>query len=183
MSYARAPSSDFWIICYGNPQRRDDGIGPYIVKRLQPLLGHRSDVHLRVLHQLEPDVIDTLKNAHTILFVDATVRTLAEGRHWVGIQPELKALPCLIHHVTPSFILGLLQCLYHRNPAAWMVSVEGNDFSFGSGLSSEAQKRAEQVIGEIAEFVLTEVLEKDRITRINLKSEAQNGKYETISKS
>ena len=89
MSYARAPSSDFWIIGYGNPQRRDDGIGPYIVKRLQPLLGHRSDVHLRVLHQLEPDVIDTLKNAHTILFVDATLRTLAQGRHWVGIQPEL----------------------------------------------------------------------------------------------
>jgi hydrogenase maturation protease len=164
MSYARAPSSDFWIIGYGNPQRRDDGIGPYIVNRLQPFFEHRMDVHLLVLHQLEPDVVDTLEKAHTILFVDASVETLAEGRHWVGIQPELKALPCLIHHVAPSFILGLLQCLYHRNPAAWMVSVAGDDFSFGSGLSSEAQKRAEQVIGEITEFVLTEVSEKDKIT-------------------
>jgi hydrogenase maturation protease len=180
MSYARAPSSDFWIIGYGNPQRRDDGIGPYIVNRLQPDFKHRKDIHLLVLHQLEPDVIDTLKKAHTILFVDATVETLAEGRHWVGIQPELKALPCLIHHVAPSFILGLLQCLYHRNPAAWMVSVEGNDFSFGCGLSSEAQKRAEQVIGEIAEFVLTEVSEKDKINLIRRKSEARNPKYETI---
>jgi len=174
MSCARAPSSDFWIIGYGNPQRRDDGIGPYIVNRLQPFFEHRMDVRLLVLHQLEPDVVDTLKKADTILFVDASVETLAEGRHWVGIQPELKALPCLIHQVAPSFILGLLQCLYHRNPAAWMVSVAGDDFSFGSGLSPEAQKRAEQVIGEITEFVLTEVSEKDKISLIKRKPEGRN---------
>jgi len=167
MSSSGTPSFDLWIIGYGNPQRRDDGIGPYIVKRLQPLFEHRSDVHLLVLHQLEPDVIDTLKNAHTILFVDATVGELAKGRHWVEIQPEIKTLPCLIHQVAPSFILGLLQCLYRQTPAAWMVSLQGDDFSFGRGLSSGAQKRAEQVIGEIAEFVLTEVPEKDRISRIS----------------
>lgn len=183
MSYAGAPSSDFWIIGYGNPQCRDDGIGPYIVNRLQPVFKHRKDIHLLVLHQLEPDVIDTLKNAHATLFVDATVEALRQGHQWVSIEPELKALPCLIHHVAPSFILGLLQRLYHRNPAAWMVTVAGNDFSFGSGLSSEAQKRAEQVIGEIAEFVLTEVSEKDKITLIKGKPEARNAKYETISKS
>jgi hydrogenase maturation protease len=183
MSYDRAPPSDFWIIGYGNPQRRDDGIGPYIVNRLQPVFKHRKDIHLLVLHQLEPDVVDTLKMAHAILFVDATVETMAEGRRWGGIQPELKALGCLIHHVAPSFILGLLQCLYHRNPAAWVVSVAGKDFSFGSGLSSEAQKRAEQVIGEIAEFVLTEMLEKDKVTLIKGKPEARNAKYETILKS
>ncbi len=166
MSHAGASSSDFWIIGYGNPQRRDDGIGPYIVKRLQPIFEHRSDVHLRVLHQLEPDVIDTLKNANTILLVDATVETLADGHQWVNIQPEFKTMPCLTHQVTPSLILGLLQALYHRNPAAWMVSIQGADFGFGSGLSSEAKKRAEQVIGEISEFVLTEVSEKDKITLI-----------------
>ena len=155
MSFAATPSYDFWIIGYGNPQRRDDGLGPYIVKGLQPLFEHRSDVHLLVLHQLEPDVIDALKNAHTILFVDATVEMLAEGHHWAEIQPEIKTLPCLIHQVTPSFILGLLQCLYRRNPVAWMISIQGDDFSFGNVLSSEAQKRAEQVIGEITEFILT----------------------------
>ena len=155
MSSSGTPSFDFWIVGYGNPQRRDDGIGPYIVKGLEPLFEHRGDVHLLVLHQLEPDVIDALKNAHTILFVDATVEILAEGRHWAEIQPEIKALPCLIHQVTPSFILGLLKRLYHRNPAVWMISIQGDDFSFGRGLSSEAQKRAEQIIGEITGFILT----------------------------
>ena len=177
MSYARAPSSDFWIIGYGNPQRRDDGIGPYIVNRLQPLFKHRKDVHLLALHQLEPDIIDTLKTADTLVFVDASVETLTEGRHWVEVQPELNTMPFLIHQVAPAFILGLLQCLYHRHPKAWMVSVEGTDFGFGIGLSSGAQKRTERVIGEIAEFVLTEVPEKDRITRINLKSGTRYAKH------
>ncbi len=116
MRVAGATSSDVWIIGYGNPQRRDDGIGPYIVNRLQPIVEHRRDIHLLVFHQLEPDVIDALKTADTILFVDATVEALVEGRQWVGIQPELKALPCLSHQVTPSFILWLLQCLYQRQP-------------------------------------------------------------------
>ena len=177
MSFSVKPSFDFWIIGYGNPQRRDDGIGPYIVNRLQPFFKHRKDVHLLVLHQLEPDIIDTLKTADTLVFVDATVEALPEGRHWVEVQPELNTMPCLIHESAPAFILGLLQCLYHRHPKAWMVSVEGADFGFGNGLSSDARKRAEQVIGEIAEFVLTEVLEKDRITRINLKSGTRYAKH------
>jgi hydrogenase maturation protease len=155
MSLVESALSAFWIIGYGNPQRRDDGIGPSIVHRLQPLFEHRGDVHLLVLHQLAPDIIDTLRTADTILFVDASVEALSEGRRWAAIQPELEALPCLVHQVTPSFILWLLRCLYDRNPAAWMVSVEGNDFSFGSGLSSEAACRAERVIGEIEAFVFT----------------------------
>jgi hydrogenase maturation protease len=182
MSFAQTPSFDFFIIGYGNPQRRDDGIGPYIVNRLRPLFTDRKDVHLLVPHQLEPDIIDTLKTAETLVFVDATVQALTEGRDWIEVQPELSTMPFLIHQVAPAFILGLLQCFYHRHPKAWMVSVAGTDFGFGNGLSSDARKRAEQVIGEIAEFVLTEVPEKDRITRINWKPEARNAKYETISK-
>jgi len=176
MSYARAPLSDFWIIGYGNLQRRDDGIGAHIVKRLQPLFEHRKNVHLLVFHQLEPDIVDTLKNADTLVFVDATVDALTEGRQWVEVQPELNTMPFLMHETAPAFILGLLQCLYRRHPETWMVSVAGKDFSFGSGLSSEAQKRAEQVIGEIAEFVLTEVSEKNKINRIKGKPEARNTK-------
>jgi hydrogenase maturation protease len=176
MSYARAPSSDFWIIGYGNPQRRDDGIGPYIVNRLQPLFKHRKDVHLLALHQLEPDIIDTLKTADTLVFVDASVEALPEGRHWIEVQPEFNTMPFLIHESAPAFILGLLQCLYHRHPKVWMVSVAGNDFGFGNGLSSGARKRAMLVIGELTRFILTEAAEKDSITWIKLNSEARNTK-------
>ena len=157
MSFSKAASPEYWIIGYGNPQRRDDGIGPYIINRLQPLLASRGDVHLLDIHQLAPDLIDALKTAQTILFVDATMARLARGYRWVGLQPELRTSSGLTHQVSPAGILGWLQTLYQRNPLAWLISVEGSDFGLGSGLSSKAQKRAEQVIGEITEFVLTQV--------------------------
>jgi len=166
MILPEATSYEYWIIGYGNAQRRDDGIGPYIVNRLRPLFASRGDVHLRVSHQLEPDLIEPLKNANTILFVDAAIHRGVAGRRWMVIQPELKTLSCLGHQVSPAFILGWLQCLYRRCPTAWLVTVEGNDFSFGSGLSSGARKKAEQVIGEITALVLTQG-GADRSTRIN----------------
>jgi hydrogenase maturation protease len=156
MGLSEASSSEYWIIGYGNVQRRDDGIGPYIVGRLRPIFANRRDVHLRVSHQLEPDLIEPLKNANTILFVDAAIHRGVAGRRWMVIQPELKTMPCLGHLVSPAFILGWLQCLYHRCPTAWLVTIEGYDFSFGSSLSPMAQKRAEQAIGEITALVLTQ---------------------------
>ena len=156
MVLPEATSSEYWIIGYGNAQRRDDGIGPYIVGRLRPIFANRRDVHLRVSHQLEPDLIEPLKHATTILFVDAAIRRGVAGRRWMAIQPELKNLPFLGHQVTPAFILGWLQCLYRRCPAAWLVTVGGSDFGFGSGLSPGARKRAEQVIREITALMLTQ---------------------------
>lgn len=154
MGLSEVSSSEYWIIGYGNVQRRDDGIGPYIVGRLRPIFANRRDVHLRVSHQLEPDLIEPLKHADIVLFVDAAIHRGVAGRRWMVIQPELKTMPCLGHQVSPAFILGWLQCLYRRCPTAWLVTVEGNDFSFGSGLSSGARKKAEQVIGEITALVL-----------------------------
>ena len=157
MTLLDASSSGHWIIGYGNSQRRDDGIGSYIVSRLQPLFGYRSDVHLLISHQLEPDMIDDLKNAATLLFVDATIKRVMAGRRWSAVHPELKTMPCPGHGVTPAVILGWLQWLYRRCPPAWLICVEGDDFRLGSGLSSGAQKRADQVVGEITGFVRTQV--------------------------
>ena len=39
----KAKSFHSWIIGYGNPQRRDDGIGPYVINRLNNILGYKTD--------------------------------------------------------------------------------------------------------------------------------------------
>ena len=166
MTFAGTPPIEFVIIGYGNPQRRDDGIGPYIVDRLRPIFKHRRNVHLLVRHQLEPGIIDTLKIADRILFVDASAEALAEGRQWAEVRPELDTMPFLIHQVAPAFIVGLLQSLYHRHPQTWIISVEGADFGFGTGLSANARNRATRVVGEISTFVLTKAVKKDNITSI-----------------
>jgi len=164
MSCVGTSSVDFFIVGYGNLCRRDDGIGPYVANQLESVLYHRKNIHCMALHQLEPCLIDELQHTDIIVFVDATVETLAEGRQWAMIQADIKAIPSFTHQCSPPVVLGWLQSLHHRNPVAWMVSIQGDDFDFGSGLSSGAKKRAEQVIAEIAEYVLTGVSEKGRST-------------------
>jgi len=164
---------DFFIVGYGNLYRRDDGIGPYVVNQLESFLYHRKNIHYMVLHQLEPYLIDELQYADIILFVDATVETLGEGRQWTMIQPDIKAIPSFTHQCSPPMMLGWLQSLHHRNPATWLVSVQGNDFDFGRGLSFEAKKKSRQVISEIAEYILTYSVEQDKINPLKWKSEAR----------
>jgi hydrogenase maturation protease len=166
----------FFIVGYGNPYRRDDGIGPYVAHQLESFLYHRKNIHYRVLHQLEPCLISALQYADIILFVDATIQTLAEGRQWVMIQPDIKAIPSFTHQCSPPMVMGWLQSIHHRNPAAWLVSVQGNDFDFGKGLSFEAKKKSRQVVSEIAEYILTYSVEQDRIIPKRWKSEARNTK-------
>jgi len=123
---------NFFIIGYGNPHRRDDGIGPYVIRRLSHLLEDREDIRLLVRFQLGPELIEDLKAARGIILVDATVKDLPEGREWSRIQPEFQAFPYLTHHTSPQVLLWLLQSVYRRSPLGLLVTVQGRDFPFGN---------------------------------------------------
>lgn len=138
-----------WIIGYGNPQRRDDGIGHSVIRQLREAPGSREDITLLDLHQLQPELAEELQEASLIIVVDATVEALPEGREWLQIRPKNEGLPQLTHHCTPAYLLALLDSLYGAAPAMWQVSVEGDDFDFGEGLSTSAEARATRVVREI----------------------------------
>ena len=144
-----------WIIGYGNPQRRDDGIGPYVANQLNTFLKHKKGVRILTLNQLEPDLVNKLRHAGIIIFVDATMDEVEGGWTWAKIEPELEILPHLTYYFKPSFFLGLLQSIYHICPPTWLVSVQGDDFEFGEELTREAEKRAQRVVSEINEFILS----------------------------
>lgn len=149
-----------WIIGYGNPHRKDDGIGPYVIERLSLNLGERTGVALRSLHQLDPVVAEEVQGAEVLILVDATVEPLEHGLRWIRVQPKRDVLPWGTHHLQPSAFAGLLEALYRRHPATWLVSVQGNDFGFGEGLSLEAREKAEQASREIIQFCSREFIDK-----------------------
>jgi len=142
-----------WILGYGNRQRRDDGIGPYIVEKLKGALEQKNGVRLLALPQLRADLVEDLREADRILFVDATIDNPEGGRKWRQLQPQMQVLPYLTHHIDPAFLLGLLETLYRRSACAWLVSIHGDDFGFGEGLSPEAARTADRVSLEILEYI------------------------------
>jgi hydrogenase maturation protease len=142
-----------WIVGYGNPQRRDDGIGLYAAIRLRELLSGMRFVHVRPYQQLDPALVEDLKDVGGVLFIDATVEPLAAGWQRTSLQPSVDEWPYLVHDLKAPLLLGLIKAFYGRSPEAWMVSVQGEDFGFGEGLSDGARKRADEAVNAIAVFV------------------------------
>ncbi len=160
MSADRPESASTWIIGYGNVYRRDDGIGPYVVQQLSHQLESTGKITFGSFHQLDPALAEELQGAEVLILVDATVEPLERGLRWTRVQPEQQLSPCGTHHLKPSALAGLLEALYQRSPTMWLVSVQGEDFGHGEGLSLEAQEKAERASSEIVEFCLREIIDK-----------------------
>lgn len=142
------------IIGYGNPLRRDDGVGPFILQQLRALLTADDRIRLQTMEQLDFSMADELQDVDRIVFVDASVNDLSGGWRIGRLQPQFHFGAFATHHVTPAEILGILQRLYRRYPLAWAVSVTGFDFGYGRGLSAETKKHAGRAAAAIHAFVL-----------------------------
>jgi hydrogenase maturation protease len=146
-------SWDLYIVGFGNPQRRDDGIGSHIVRQLKSALKSYDKIGFLSVRHPEPSMVAELQGANQILFVDATMKVLVNGWQLNRIQPELGMLPYTTHHFTPMVILGIIRMLCGQSPPTWVLTVEGCDFGFGRGLTSAAKKRARSAISAIIGFV------------------------------
>lgn len=162
MNYGGTEGSDLnrpelcYIVGYGNPQRRDDGLGQYVVAGLERKFMNREGLRFLVRHQLDPDLVEELREAESVVLVDATMDSLEEGWRWTRVASQLERLPVLSHTLEPGFLVGLLGLLYGREPTTWLLAIQGDDFKLGEGLSPRAEERAHQVIAELAKFVSKE---------------------------
>ena len=140
------------IAGFGNLFRRDDGLGPVVVNevrtrigrnRLEPLddgfddLGHRVDTI--VLHQLVPELAETIKEYSLLIFVDAHVGTIPEDIREERLSAGFET-PFVSHQFRPSTVLALCQQMYGHAPTAVLLSIRGYDFDFGEGLSPQAKQ-------------------------------------------
>ncbi len=145
---------EIWIIGYGNRDRRDDGIGPYVVEKLRPLLKHRREIHVQALPELDIALAEDLKNADLLILVDATIEELADGWKWIEIEPALEGSPLFwTHHLGPPLFLATLQSIYHRFPRTCLICVQGEDFEFGEELTRKTETRANEAISSILAFL------------------------------
>lgn len=151
-----------WIICYGNPDRRDDGCAWHVAARLRSSLEETDTIVVRTLHQLDPALAEELGCAEKVVFVDAAVQDASGGPGWRRIVPETRILPLMTHHLKPSFLMGLVSVLWGTCPEAWLITIQGQDFGLGEGLNPETEEKVEKVAGEIASFAGVKIIDKSR---------------------
>ncbi len=142
------------IIGYGNPFRRDDAIGIWIVSRLKYIWKPPEEkVEFWMGQQLVPEIAEWIKDADEVVFIDSSLKTAAtEGWEFIRLSPEKSRFSDnMFHSVDISDILSLVKREYGVLPSAWLLAVTGYDFSFGAGLTERAKRAAEKAIGFIME--------------------------------
>jgi hydrogenase maturation protease len=141
------------VIGYGNTLRTDDAVGRRVAMAIASweLPGLESIA----VHQLTPELAETLANAELAIFVDAR---LADEEETVEIQPlEPSGSHMGPGHVgDPRSLLALARAIYGSSPRTWLVTVPAADRSLGEGLSSTAARGAEDALARIASLIEAE---------------------------
>ncbi len=133
------------IIGIGNTLRRDDGAGPFVAAGAFP-----PNVEAIVVHQLLPELAETIARARRVIFVDAIEGALELG--WVPITAEWRSAPD--HALDPATMLALAETLFGQAPLTHLLTVPGEDFGFGEGLSPKTEAFCETARERIREWLV-----------------------------
>jgi len=135
------------VIGFGNAYRRDDGAGFAVVNALRSRIGLPAldededgfdqlgrEVDTVILHQLVPELADTVHTYDLVVFVDAHMGSIPELVREEELDVCYKSTT-VSHQVHPCSLLAISEELYGHAPRGVLLSLRGYDFEFGLGLS------------------------------------------------
>ena len=109
------------VLCWGNPGRLDDGLGPCLADRLRALA--IPGVTVDSTYQLQVEHADLVAQADLVVFVDASMTGpspfLAQPLAPLG-RPAFST-----HALEPGTVLALAKELYDAHPRALLLGVRG----------------------------------------------------------
>ncbi|HBB36354.1 MAG TPA: hydrogenase maturation protease [Cyanobacteria bacterium UBA8803] len=143
------------VIGYGNSLRSDDGVGQLVATQVQGW--ELPSLRVLAVHQLTPELAETLESAKYAIFIDACPVSEAEtdsagGSHGVQVCPlqPMDAENFSMGHVSdPRSLLALTQVVYGHSPPAWLITIPAINFEFGENLSPLAQQGVTLALNEI----------------------------------
>jgi hydrogenase maturation protease len=150
------------IIACGNSLRRDDGAGLVLAGILeQEWRPFRVDVERISVHQLTPELAADIAWAEVaaVVFVDTRVTELNSGLQARPIETDSSS-PSVGHYLDPNTLMIYAHLLYGKQPQAWQVTVPGNDFGHGEGLSSRVTDILARHSIEFARALALDVFQK-----------------------
>jgi hydrogenase maturation protease len=128
------------VIGYGNPGRRDDGLGPAFAEAIGEM--NFEGVTVDAGYQLGIEDAAAIAEHDVVLFVDA-------AREGIGpftfdrIQPELST-SFTTHRVRPSFVLAAAREIFNAETKGYLLGIRGYELDeLEEGLSKGARANLE----------------------------------------
>ena len=135
------------VIGYGNPLRADDGLGWRVATELE---ARRlpSGVEVRKVIQLTPELAAVIAKCELVLFVDAA-RDGAAGKLTMRRVAAAAEGPSFTHECSPGTLLRAASLLYGATPDAWLLTIAGESFGWGEGLSATVQASLPALLAQV----------------------------------
>ncbi len=137
------PMSNLLIFGYGNPSRGDDALGPLALERLEA--GGFQGVECVTDFQLQVEHALDLNERSLVLFIDAHL----------SCRPPFEFAPVFAksdrsyttHAMSPQAVLQVYVEIYRQPPPpAFLLSIRGERFGLGEGLSLSAQNHLDAAL-------------------------------------
>lgn len=145
------------IIGYGSTLRSDDGVGYLIAESLMDLFDARSpgsDLNSPVpevfaRQQLTPDLADNLSRVDRVIFVDACADATPGEVKVRDVVPKGEKWGAFAHEMAPDVLLDCVKECYGKVPAAQLITIGGECFDIGEGLSAPVKAAMPLVIERV----------------------------------
>jgi hydrogenase maturation protease len=134
------------VIGYGNTLRGDDGAGVAAAKRIARKF---PQVDVMTVHQLQPELAETIAWYDTVFFVDASVS--ASDVEMTPLAPEHDPRPGGTHATTPAILVALSSELYDRRPDnVFLGTVPARTCDHGESFSPLTAQKVEEYVDRFA---------------------------------
>jgi hydrogenase maturation protease len=145
-----APNNPVLVIGYGNELRGDDAAGPRVVLGLGR--AGLPGVRTLVVQQLTPELSEMVSQARAAVFVDAS-RSPATGKVAARRLDPSPGVDRAAHSSNPRALLALALALFGRCPPAWLVTIPGRCFDYGTRLSPAAERGVAEAVARVRQLI------------------------------
>jgi len=138
------------VIAYGNPLRCDDGVAWQAAEEIKRRVPSIAEVVC--VHQLAPELAEEISRAGTVIFLDATGDG-EPGKVACQIVSPDSTQPRFSHHLSPAQVLTLCDQFYEVRPRGFLISISGESFDHGEGLSPAAINALPQTVAAVSDLL------------------------------
>jgi len=149
------------IYGYGNPGRKDDGLGICLAEKIKhwAKMENLSDMDVDTNYQLNIEDAEKISNYDEVIFVDASKENIANF-DYTKVNPSKARVEFTMHAVSPAYVLNLCNHLFKKNPFTNLLHIKGYEWDFEEGISRKAYKNLEKAFAFLTGKIKQESLIK-----------------------
>lgn len=148
------------IYGYGNPGRRDDGLGIAFAdemgkwaKEFMP-----GNITIETNYQLNIEDAELISNYDTVFFADASLETM-NSFALTPIKPSPDTVEFTMHAVAPGYVIHLCHDLFQKAPKAYLLHMKGYEWNMEESLTEGGKENLNLALLHMKKFLLNNKIE------------------------